>query len=100
VRQDQERELESLTLSYHARMEEWRQMHARRREARQRHKRYQRDMERGRGSVDADTFAADEELLGQPEPEKPIAPPEFDPLKARSASQCSKCFFDIIFRPS
>ena len=35
-------------------------------------------MEKGRGSVDADTFAEDEEFLNNPEPEKPTPPEDFD----------------------
>jgi hypothetical protein len=83
VRQEQEAELVERTRAYHDQLHQWKEMHARRREARQRHKRHQRDMERGRGSVDADSFAADEELLSQPEPEKPAPPLEFDPVRAR-----------------
>ncbi len=83
MRQEQEADLVERTRAYHDQLHQWKEMHARRREARQRHKRHQRDMERGRGSVDADSFAADEELLSQPEPEKPAPPPEFDPVRAR-----------------
>ena len=83
MRQAREQELEERTRAYHDQLEQWRALHAQRREVRQRHKRYQRDMERGRGSADADTFAADEELLAQPEPEKPVPPPEFDPVRLR-----------------
>ena len=45
---------------------------------------HQKDMEKGRGSVDADTFAEDEELLTNPEPEKPHPPEEFDQARVRS----------------
>ena len=38
----------------------------------------EQDMEKGRGSVDADTFAEDEEFLNNPEPEKPTPPEDFD----------------------
>ena len=58
-------------------MERWRELHAQRKEVRQRHKRHQRDMERGRGTIDARQFADDEALLGEEEPEKPRAPGDF-----------------------
>ena len=83
VRREQEGEQADRVSAYLALLDQWKEMHARRREAHQRHKKHQRDMERGRGSVDADTFAADEELLAQPEPEKPTQPAEFDPTKVR-----------------
>ena len=38
-------------------------MHALRKEVRQRHKKNQKDMENGRGSVDANIYAEDEEFL-------------------------------------
>ena len=58
-------------------MGRWRELHGQRKEVRQRHKRHQRDMDRGRGTIDARQFAEDEELLGEPEPEKPRPPEEF-----------------------
>ena len=58
-------------------MERWRELHGQRKEVRQRHKRHQRDMERGRGTIDARQFADDEALLGEEEPEKPRAPGDF-----------------------
>ena len=38
-------------------------MHALRKEVRQRYRKNQKDMEKGRGSVDASMFAEDEEFL-------------------------------------
>ena len=58
-------------------------LHGQRKEARQRHKKHQRDMEKGSGTVDAKVFADDEELLAQPEPDKPVPPPEFSETKVR-----------------
>ena len=40
-------------------------------------------MEKGSGTVDAKVFADDEELLAQPEPDKPVPPPEFSETKVR-----------------
>jgi len=58
---------------YEEELERWKEQHVHRKEVRQRHKRHEKDMEKGRGSVDADTFAEDEEFLSNPEPEKPGA---------------------------
>ena len=52
-------------------------------QVRQRHKKHQKDMEKGRGSIDSKMFADDEELLGQPEPEKPTPPPEFSETRIK-----------------
>ena len=87
MRREQEGQHEGRVQAYHALLDQWKEMHARRREARQRHKKHQRDMERGRGSVDADIYAADEELLAQPEPDKPAPPPEFDPARTRQEAR-------------
>ena len=64
-------------------LEKWKVLHAQRKEVRQRHKKHQRDMEKGRGSIDAKMFADDEELLAQPEPDKPSQPPQFSDSKVR-----------------
>ena len=61
---------------YEQELELWKVSHAERKEVRQRHKRHQKDMEKGRGSIDAKQFAEDEELLSRPEPEKPREPDE------------------------
>ena len=50
----------------------------RRREARKRQKIRQKNADRGSGSADATEMAADEELLANPEDEKPEPPPDFD----------------------
>ena len=68
---------------YQEAMTTWRRLHAERREVRQRHKKHQRDMDRGRGGVDATQFAEDEEALAEPEPEKPEQPAEFEGAKVR-----------------
>ena len=68
---------------YEAAMTQWKKLHAERREVRQRHKKHQRDMERGRGGVDATQFAEDEETLAKPEPEKPDQPVQFEAAKVR-----------------
>ena len=68
---------------YEKELEEWKVLHAQRKEVRQRHKKAQKDMEKGRGSIDAKMFADDEELLAQPEPEKPTLPTEFNEEKIR-----------------
>ena len=56
---------------YKNNLENWKTLHSERKEVRQRHKKHQKDMEKGRGSIDAKLFADDEELLAKPEPEKP-----------------------------
>ncbi len=51
---------------------------ARRREARKRQKLRQKNSERGSGSADATEMFNDENLLANPEEEKPEPPAEFD----------------------
>lgn len=70
--------------AYNKELERWKELHNRRKEVRQRHKKHQKDMEKGRGSVDADMFAKDEEFINNPEPEKPVPPEEFDEAKVRA----------------
>ena len=74
---------------YEEAMTTWRRLHAERREVRQRHKKHQRDMDRGRGGVDATQFAEDEETLAEPEPEKPEQPAEFEGAKVREELEAS-----------
>ena len=74
---------------YDTELEEWKEMHAKRKEVRQRHKKHEKDMEKGRGSVDADIFAEDEEFLNNPEPEKPVPPEEFDEGKVKAEVESS-----------
>ena len=68
---------------YEKDLENWKTLHAERKEVRQRHKKHQKDMEKGRGSIDAKLFADDEELLAKPEPEKPKPPRELNELRER-----------------
>ena len=68
---------------YDAEFEQWKVLHSQRKEVRTRHKKDQKDMEKGRGSIDAKMFADDEELLAQPEPDKPSPPQEFNEAKVR-----------------
>ena len=74
---------ESKLKCYEEDLEKWKVLHAERKEVRQRHKKHQKDMEKGKGSIDAKIFADDEELLAQPEPDKPVPPPEFSEAKER-----------------
>ena len=77
-------------IKYEKELEEWKVLHAQRKEVRQRHKKAQKDMEKGRGSIDAKMFADDEELLAQPEPEKPTLPTEFNEEKIRKGKITKK----------
>ena len=69
--------------TYDENFEQWKVLHGHRKEVRQRHKKHQKDMEKGRGSIDAKMFADDEELLAQPEPDKPSPPEEFNEDRVR-----------------
>ena len=53
-----------------------------RHEARKRQKQRQRDAERGAGSADVNEMAEDDQLLADPEEEKPKPPPSFDEEQA------------------
>ena len=64
----------------------------RRREARKRQKIRQKNSERGSGSADATEMASDEQLLANPEDEKPEPPPEFDEEAVRQ-KVCSSNIF-------
>ena len=80
---------------YEEEMENWKVLHSKRKEVRQRHKKHQKDMEKGRGSIDAKMFADDEELLAESEPEKPTPPEEFNHAKVReelesNAKECRR----------
>ena len=68
---------------YEKELENWKSLHSERKEVRQRHKKHQKDMEKGRGSIDAKLFADDEEFLAKPEPEKPKPPRELNELRER-----------------
>ena len=68
---------------YEKELENWKILHSERKEVRQRHKKHQKDMEKGRGSIDAKLFADDEELLAKPEPEKPKPPRELNESRER-----------------
>ena len=77
-KEEYEINFEAMRANYEEDLNAWKEVHNRRKEARRRQKQRDKNSEQGIGSVDVKEMALDEEILAQPEEEKPEPPGPFD----------------------